>query len=132
MYTLKISDSAYSVRLFPGSYLGKQWGMDFVNTASGEPVNSPLEYELWTIPQAETGFAPRRVYSIEKINGVRHDAMRPGAERFHLKDGETYLLKFPRRKNIRFRVPMRRERVVPVEQTHVDEEKWQLPEILYP
>ena len=56
----------------------------------------------------------------------------PPLKKFLLRDGETYLLKFPRRKNIRFRVPMRRERVVPVEQTHVDEEKWQLPEILYP
>ena len=106
--------------------------MDFVDTASGEPVNSPFEFELWIIPEAGTEFVPKRVHSLETINGLRQDDIRPGAEKFLLRDGETYLLKFPRRKNIRFRVPVRRERVVPVEHTDVDEEKWQLPEILYP
>ena len=104
--------------------------MDFVSTASGEPVNSPFKYELWSIPSDNAPFvAARRIYSLEKGGGFAREAIRPGAERFLLMDGQTYQLRRPGRKNVRFQVPERRE--LQVQQTHGDE-VLQFPKVLYP
>ena len=110
MYMRKIPGSEYSVRLFPGCYSLREWGMDFVRTATGEAVNRPFKFELWAVPNPKgpaTQMGCGRLTSFEESFGIARDKIRPGEEKFLLRDGDTCLLKRPGEKDIRFTVPIR-------------------------
>ena len=88
--------------------------MDFVERVSGSPVNSPFEHELWSIPDPD---APHlqlgltgRLSSMERCHGIAQDKIRPGEEKFLLRDGQMCLLKRPGKQDLCFRVPLRREK----------------------
>ncbi|KAI9057207.1 hypothetical protein FKP32DRAFT_1762474 [Trametes sanguinea] len=106
-----IPDSDYSIRLYPGSISAAEYCMDFVVTATGQPINSPFEYELWAIPHPD---APHltpltgRLKSIERAHGIKQEDILPGEERFILRDGLTCLLRRTGKKPVRFTVPTRR------------------------
>ncbi|KAH9854458.1 hypothetical protein C2E23DRAFT_818754 [Lenzites betulinus] len=53
VFVRPVPGSKYSIRLFPGSVSAAEYCMDFVESATGKPVNSPFQYELWGIPNLE-------------------------------------------------------------------------------
>ncbi|KAM5535849.1 hypothetical protein V8D89_010467 [Ganoderma adspersum] len=110
VFVRPIPNSEYSIRLFPGSPGRHEFCMDFVRTSSGEAVNSPFKFELWTVPSASApwlGGMAMRVYSLERIYGNRDEDIVPGVEKFLLRDGQTCLLKRPGHRDLRFIVPLR-------------------------
>ena len=125
VYTQSIPECEYSIRLFPGSFRGQEWGMDFVNTATGEPVNSPFPHELWCVQNADTPWLEpvtfSRLSTIESSFGIGSGKLLPGEEKYILRDGLTCLLKRVGKQDVRFTVPMRRDRrpEVPEENAHV-------------
>ncbi|KAI0329841.1 hypothetical protein GY45DRAFT_1346276 [Cubamyces sp. BRFM 1775] len=106
-----IPDSEYSIRLYPGSISAAEFCMDFVHTATGQAVNSPFPYELWSVPNpALSGLSVPmvgRLKSAECVFGIRQEDILPGEEKFFLRDGQTCLLKRPGKRPLRFTVPIR-------------------------
>ena len=108
--------------------------MDFVLTATGEPVNSPFEFELLSVPNPKTpwifGFGGR-IRSVERSFGVKPNEILPGEEKFIVQDGQTCLLTRPGKRTVRFTVPIRplpeTEKEEPVEYDDID-----FPEVLSP
>ena len=91
--------------------------MDFVRTETGKSVNTPAGYELWSIPDPDTPThhlqspdLSMRLRSLESCFGVTRDRLLPGEEKFILRDGLTCLLKRPGKRDVRFNVPIRREK----------------------
>lgn len=86
--------------------------MDFIDSATGEPVNSPFEYELWGIPNPDTPWLSfpicGQLRSIEYAHGIKQKDILPGAEKFILRDGQTCVLARPGKRSIRFTVPVRK------------------------
>ncbi|KAI1789520.1 hypothetical protein LXA43DRAFT_892707 [Ganoderma leucocontextum] len=110
VFVRSIPNSPYSIRLFPGSLAHQEYCMDFVVTSTGQPVNSPFEFELWALPSSHTpwlGGLPMRVHSLERVYRYADADILAGAEKFLLKDGQTCLLKRPGHRNLRFTVPVR-------------------------
>ncbi|KAH9853438.1 hypothetical protein C2E23DRAFT_821366 [Lenzites betulinus] len=107
-----ITDTKYSLRLFPGSYTAAEYCMDFVETATGKPMNSPFEFELWGVPNPDTPWLTfpicGKVRSLERAFGVKQEDIVPGAEKFVLRDGQTCVLARPGKRSIRFTVPVRK------------------------
>ncbi len=104
-----IPNSAYSIRLFPGSITQG----DEVQTESGKPVNSPLGFEIWSTRDPGVmpwlGGGTARVCSLEHALGFRGASIEPRAEKFVLRDGQTCLLKRPGHTDVQFTVPVRAE-----------------------
>lgn len=103
------------MRIWPGSLEGKEWCMDFIHSATQEPMNSPFQFELWTVPPP-TGYSSgpwqpaeaHRVYSLENCFGIKTEDVAHGAEKFVLNDGQTYLLLRPGKfQGIQFTLPSR-------------------------
>lgn len=112
-----IPRSRYSIRLFPGSPHVQEYCLDFVDTQTGRPVNSPFKFELWSIPNPSTpwsGLGSYRVYSLEQSFRVPQPDIIPGDEKFVLRDGQTCLLKRPGHKDVRFTVPVRHQPIPPL------------------
>ncbi|KAI0364687.1 hypothetical protein BV20DRAFT_1125466 [Pilatotrama ljubarskyi] len=130
VYTRPIPDSKYSVRLFPGALDAAEYCMDFVETATGEPVNSPFEYELWNIPNPETPWLGMPIVgqleSIERAHGIKQEDILPGEEKFVLRDGQTCMLTRPEKRPIWFTVPIRAR---PVEHALEAMDKLDFPEL---
>ncbi|KAI0642811.1 hypothetical protein C8Q79DRAFT_1012831 [Trametes meyenii] len=107
-----IPDSQYSIRLFPGSYSNREYCLDFLDTETGKPVNSPFEYELWAIPDPDAPWLSLpmsgKLHSIERTHGIKQGDILPGCEKFILRDGQTCMLARPGRQPVRFTVPLRR------------------------
>ncbi|RPD77305.1 hypothetical protein L226DRAFT_483785 [Lentinus tigrinus ALCF2SS1-7] len=126
-----IPHSSYSIRLFPGCLEAREYCLDFINTRTGLPVNSPFKFELWAIPNPSLpwiGGSFERVVAMERMFGFSKDEAPPGEETFLLRDGQTYLLKRPGRKDVRFTVPVRR-RPLAAAAAQVDEvDQLDLPE----
>ncbi|KAI1781861.1 hypothetical protein LXA43DRAFT_1078154 [Ganoderma leucocontextum] len=97
-----IPNSPYSIRLFPGSIAQREYCLDFVDKKTGKPVSSPLGFELWSsIPDSGAtswlGGVMTRMPYLGKA----------GAEKFVLRDGQTYVLKRLGHKDVQFKVPVR-------------------------
>ncbi|KAI0715193.1 hypothetical protein C8Q76DRAFT_568810, partial [Earliella scabrosa] len=107
VFVRPIPQSSYSVRLFPGSPRAKEYCMDFVHTTTGEPVNSPFAFELWSVANPSTLQPSGRVFSLEVTWGREEKNLRPGTEKFVLRDGTTYVLKRRGHRPLRFKVPVR-------------------------
>ncbi|KAI9061180.1 hypothetical protein FKP32DRAFT_1678509 [Trametes sanguinea] len=123
-----VPDTKYSIRLFPGSLSAAEYCLDFVDSASGEPVNSPFEFELWGVPNPATPWLTvqiaQKMRSIERAHGIKQTDILPGHEKFILRDGQTCVLIRPGQPNIRFTVPVRRHpdalQVAPVNEIVLD------------
>ncbi|KAI0701419.1 hypothetical protein C8T65DRAFT_579624 [Cerioporus squamosus] len=110
VFIRQIPRSQYSIRLFPGSPSFRQYCLDFVETSTHRPVNSPFEFELWAIGShtSPNVYGPVRLRSLESAFGYAQRDITPGEEKFVLTDGMTCLLTRPGHKPIRFTVPTRR------------------------
>lgn len=96
------------MRLFPGAFVRQEYCLDFVKAATGAPVNSPFDFELWAVPGPPLHMLfPMRLMSLEESFGVRPENVPPGTETFVLRDGMTCLLKRPGNRTVRFTVPVR-------------------------
>ncbi|KAI0700832.1 hypothetical protein C8T65DRAFT_557212, partial [Cerioporus squamosus] len=113
VFVRPIPNSSYSIRLFPGCFLAKEYCLDFVDSKTGVPVNSPFKFELWVVPNPSAPwftFAPsHRVTSLDSAFGVQQDEILPGHEKFVLRDGQTCLLRRPGCRDVRFTVPIRQQ-----------------------
>ncbi len=47
-----IPNSPYSIRLFPGLLAQHEWGMDFVDTGTGEPVGLPPGFRIYSADES--------------------------------------------------------------------------------
>ena len=82
-----------------------------MHTETGEAINSPIDYELWTVPDPVTPWlfmGAMRVFSLENNFGLETPDIRPGEEKFVLSEGMTYMFTRPEKKGLRFTVPVRR------------------------
>ncbi|KAI0629987.1 hypothetical protein C8Q77DRAFT_1160979 [Trametes polyzona] len=106
-----IPKSEYSIRLFPGSAANRDYCLDFVLTATGEPVNSPFKFELFAGPGPDTpmGFIPTvALRPMDCAFGFSQDQIPPGEEKFLLREGQGCILRRPGHRDVRFAVPTRR------------------------
>ncbi|KAI0819562.1 hypothetical protein BC628DRAFT_1011084, partial [Trametes gibbosa] len=129
VFIRSIPNSKYSIRLFPGSKAASEYCMDFVLSATGEPVNSPFKFNLFAGPGPSTpvGFAPTvGIRPLECSFGIAQKDIRPGAEKFLLRDGQLCTLQRPGHRDVRFTVPIRSRPEPP--QPHVD--TLELPEYI--
>ncbi|KAH9924071.1 uncharacterized protein B0H18DRAFT_1095186 [Fomitopsis serialis] len=111
VYVRPIPDCDYSIRLWPGVVTAREFCLDFVHTETGEPTNSPFEYELWSLSDPTTPWlsvGSMQLRSIENKFGVQTRDIRPGEEKFVLKDGLTCMLVRPGKRSLRFTVPIHR------------------------
>ncbi len=110
VFIRQIPRSQYSIRLFPGSPSFRQYCLDFVETSTHRPVNSPFDFELWAIGShtSPNVCGPVRLRSLESTFGYALQDIAPGQEKFVLTDGMTCLLTRPGHKPVRFTVPSRR------------------------
>ena len=105
-----IPDSDYSIRLFPGNSALQEYCADFVRTSTGQAVDCPPNFELWSLPSGlAASMGSRRLHSLERTFScfVRCRPDTTEAETFVLKDGQDYVLKRPGQRNVRFTVPTR-------------------------
>ena len=82
--------------------------MDFVHTATGKPVNSPFKYELRSASSMTSAQPSIRILSLERLWGHAERDIRPGEEKFVLKEGLTCMLARPGKRGLQFTVPVRR------------------------
>ena len=106
--------------------------MDFVLTATGQPVNSPFEFQLMTIPNPKTPWLfglGGRIKSLETKFGVKQNDIYPGEEKFLLQDGQTCILTRPGKRTVRFTVPIR---PLPEPKKAVEENKEEYDDLVFP
>ncbi|KAH9924052.1 uncharacterized protein B0H18DRAFT_1013246 [Fomitopsis serialis] len=109
VFVRPIPNCAYSIRLFPGVSDHHEFCLDFVHTKTGKATNSPFECELWSMPDPITPWLskpPMKLMSLENCFGVRTPDIRPGEEKFLLKEGVMYLLVRPGKRAVHFTVPI--------------------------
>ncbi|KAI0642954.1 hypothetical protein C8Q79DRAFT_980823 [Trametes meyenii] len=109
----------YSIRLFPGSLESSEYCLDFVDSRTGEPVNSPIKFDLISVPDPNgpIGSGPTiRLRPLECAFGISRNKIKPGEEKFLLRDGQHYVLRRLGHRDVRFTVPIRRrpQAVLPV------------------
>ncbi|KAH9847608.1 hypothetical protein C2E23DRAFT_741366, partial [Lenzites betulinus] len=105
-----LPNSEYSIRLFPGCEAASEYCLDFVLSATGEPVNSPFKFNLFAGPGPTTpvGFAPTvGIRPLERAFGIAQKDILPGAEKFLLRDGQLCTLQRPGHNDVQFTVPNR-------------------------
>ncbi|RPD65316.1 hypothetical protein L226DRAFT_531096 [Lentinus tigrinus ALCF2SS1-7] len=107
IFVCAIPNSEYSMRLFPGAFKTREYCLDFVKSDTGEPENSPFEFELWALLGPSLYPYSMRLLSLEQSSGIRPEDIVPGAETFVLRDGMVCLLKRPGHRTVRFKVPVR-------------------------
>ena len=81
--------------------------MDFVLSSTGQPVNSPFPFELWSIADASCARPALRITSLERTWGVAQKDIIAGEEKFVLRDGMKCILRRPGRRDVLFTVPTR-------------------------
>ncbi|TBU35026.1 hypothetical protein BD311DRAFT_745451 [Dichomitus squalens] len=126
-----IPGSPYSIRLFPGSIVRREYCLDFVHTQTGQPLNTPAGFELWIAPETFTPWlgvtGTMRLRSLEAMFGK--SIVRAGEEKFVLRDGQTSILKRPGHKDLRFKVPVRIDGLENADSSR-DEDHLEFPEFV--
>ncbi|KAI0671146.1 hypothetical protein C8Q78DRAFT_974327, partial [Trametes maxima] len=106
-----IPGCGYSIRLFPGSLQSSEYCLDFVDSRTGEPVNSPFKFDLITVPDPNgpVGSGPMVcLRPLECAFGIPRNKIRAGEEKFLLRDGQHCVLRRLGHRDVRFTVPIRR------------------------
>ncbi|KAH9854443.1 hypothetical protein C2E23DRAFT_726651 [Lenzites betulinus] len=107
---LRIPETTWSLRFWPGSLADAEYCIDFVETATKKPLNVPDGYELWVIPDPTAPWltpVTMQVLSIERIHGIDPEDIQEGEEKFILRDGLYCQLVRDGHRIMRFRIPMR-------------------------
>lgn len=83
-----IPDSPYAIRLFPGLLAQNEWCMDFVDSRTGDAVNTPPGFQIYSARDSGTlpwlGGDVNLVRPIERFRGGRMFQMPPGRRRRRL------------------------------------------------
>lgn len=111
VFARPLPGSEYSIRLFSGNAESKDYCLDFVLTATGEPVNSPFKFDLLCLPDPNAPIRSGPIISMRSLEcsfGIPQHEIEPGAEKFLLHDGQYCLLRRPGHRDVRFKVPTRR------------------------
>lgn len=88
----------------------REYCFDFVETATGNPVNSPFEYQLWAVPNKRTPWLPcpsAQLHSLAYNFGYEQKDIPPGVEVFVLLEGTPCVLKRPGMRPVYFEAPVR-------------------------
>ncbi|KAJ3007210.1 hypothetical protein NUW54_g3636 [Trametes sanguinea] len=115
---IAIGGTGYSLHFWPGSLTWAEYCMDFVkaNDLSGRAaVNVPEGYAVWVIPDADVDSggalwmfsACTELASIERTYGIEPKDIKPGEEKFVLRDGMHCQLVRDEHLLFRFQVPRR-------------------------
>ncbi|KAJ3003211.1 hypothetical protein NUW54_g5420 [Trametes sanguinea] len=109
-----IQGTRYFLRFWPGSFTWAEYCMDFVQTNNrGErvAVNVPEGYAVWTIPDSDSSpwLSPAcsEITSIERAHGIQPKDIKPGEEKYIMRDGMTCQLVRDGEALFRFQVPRR-------------------------
>ncbi|KAI0642958.1 hypothetical protein C8Q79DRAFT_1012954 [Trametes meyenii] len=118
VFVQAIPGCQYSIRLFPGNLESSEYCLDFVHSRTGEPVNSPIKFDLLCVPDpnAPIGSGPIvRMRPLECAFGIPENKIKAGEEKFLLRDGQHCVLRRPGFRDVRFTVPIRRrpQKVLP-------------------
>ena len=81
--------------------------MDFIHTKTGQAVNNPFKFELWSVANPISLQPSCRMRSLEQMWGRNRCDIAAGMEKYVLRDGTTYILKREGHRVLRFKVPMR-------------------------
>ena len=101
-----IPDSKYVLRLWPASPSNQMHCLDFMDTQTSQPVNSPLGFEIWTVlTNSPTTIEYQHLYSMENIHGHYGEAIAAGQEKFVVRDGMQYALFRPGMEVFLFKAP---------------------------
>ncbi|KAI0319041.1 hypothetical protein OF83DRAFT_1170560 [Amylostereum chailletii] len=87
-----------------------QYCLDFVDAVTREPVNSTPDFELYAVPPMYAWWLPYpsgRFHSAEAGFGIKHDKIKPGAEKFILLEGSSWRLKRLGKQDVIFTIPSR-------------------------
>ncbi|KAI0768666.1 hypothetical protein BD413DRAFT_614185 [Trametes elegans] len=106
-----LPNSQYSIGLWPVSLHASKNCMDSVNSETREAVNSPVEFEHCGMPNPEThwwALPSARLRSLKRHFGIQQHKIRPGEEKWVLRDGQTCVLKPPGEMDVQSTVPTRR------------------------
>ncbi|KAM5536978.1 hypothetical protein V8D89_009307 [Ganoderma adspersum] len=108
-----IPNSPYAIRLFPGLLAQNEWCMDFVDMQTGDAVNAPPGFQIYSARDSGTlPWLGGHVNIVRPIEGsprgteVRN-ALGEATETFVLRDGQICLLKRKGHREVLFQVPMR-------------------------
>lgn len=107
-----------SLRFWPGSLADAEYCMDFVVTATRVPINVPVNYKVWIVPDPAMPWldpVSTEIMSIEQIHGIDSSAIKEGAEKFILRDGLYCQLVYDKQSIMRFRVPKRPQAMVDID-----------------
>ncbi|XP_006459309.1 hypothetical protein AGABI2DRAFT_191307 [Agaricus bisporus var. bisporus H97] len=106
-----IPNSDYSIRMWGTNMeTNREYCFDFVETATGNPVNSPFEYQLWAVPNKRTPWLPcpsAQLHSLAYNFGYEQKDIPPGVEVFVLLEGTPCVLKRPGMRPVYFEAPVR-------------------------
>ncbi|OSC98213.1 hypothetical protein PYCCODRAFT_1471269 [Trametes coccinea BRFM310] len=111
---VKIPGTRYFLRFWPGSFTSAEYCMDFMQANDHnelEAVNVPPEYAIWAIPDTQSSpwLSPTcvEITSIERAHGIQPCDIKPGEEKYLLRDGMTCQLVRGSEALFRFKVPSR-------------------------
>ena len=121
-----IPNSPYAIRLFPGLLAQNEWCMDFVDSRTGDAVNTPPGFQIYSARDSGTlpwlGGDVNLVRPIEAFRGGTDvpNAPREATETFVLRDGQMCLLRRKGHRDVLFQVPMRAQ-ILDLVRAQVDE-----------
>ncbi|TCD61970.1 hypothetical protein EIP91_007656 [Steccherinum ochraceum] len=119
----RLPDCRYSVRLW-GRFMeaDREYCLDFIDNTTGEPVNVPEGYELWTVPYKRAPWIPSgnvRLSTVERSFGSNPEDISPDEEKYILLEGTACRLVRPGLKNIYFEVPVRERPLEEVDEIEI-------------
>ncbi|TFY75482.1 hypothetical protein EWM64_g8531 [Hericium alpestre] len=114
-----VPDSDLDIRVWgnsPGLDRQHLYCLDFVDRATHEPVNAPLDFEIWVVPSLLASWLPSgcgRLMSMENSFGKLSRNIRPGQEKFCVMEGSTFQLKRAGQPEVFYNVPVRPKSSLP-------------------
>ncbi|KAI0695266.1 hypothetical protein C8T65DRAFT_584426 [Cerioporus squamosus] len=110
----RIPGTKYSLRLFPGSSIAREWCLEFINTRNQKAILTPPGTTVWHCPDPDwaEGVGYNRVFSLETTFGPSLPGLTITAEKYILRDGEKCYIHMPaqgqiKTKSVEFTVPRR-------------------------
>ncbi|RDX40601.1 hypothetical protein OH76DRAFT_1365989 [Lentinus brumalis] len=112
--TQPIPGTKYSLRLFPGSYVAREWCLEFILTRSEKPILTPANVTVWHIPDPDwaEGVGYNRIFSLEDTFTDSLPGVPIKEEKYVLRDGEKVIVYMPK-KSVEFIVPRRPPHTLP-------------------
>ncbi|KAJ7923042.1 hypothetical protein B0H13DRAFT_1865354 [Mycena leptocephala] len=103
VFLFPLPDCALSIRVFPGDFHPRNRILyfDLYNTDMRTPINTPPSFRFSSVRPAG------RLMSVEESDGIRHEDICPGEERFAVEEGTPCRLQRTGKPDFLFRIPSR-------------------------